>query len=62
MNSGNGFYKGLYQFDDATWASVGGTQFAPTADQASKDEQTKCAHRAVQLPRHRSRGRPTAGC
>ncbi|WP_306323639.1 MULTISPECIES: transglycosylase family protein [unclassified Streptomyces] len=37
-NTGNGFYGGL-QFSSSTWSAYGGTQYASTADQASKAQQ-----------------------
>jgi hypothetical protein len=41
-NTGNG-YKGGLQFDDRTWRNYGGTEYAPTADRASRDEQIAVA-------------------
>jgi uncharacterized protein YabE (DUF348 family) len=38
INTGNGYYGGL-QFDNSTWASGGGTAYAPRADLASKEQQ-----------------------
>ncbi|MGW4753497.1 transglycosylase family protein [Streptomyces chartreusis] len=38
INTGNGYYGGL-QFSASTWAAYGGTQYAATADQASKAQQ-----------------------
>ncbi|MFD9903835.1 transglycosylase family protein [Streptomyces sp. NPDC059063] len=38
INTGNGYYGGL-QFSASTWAAYGGTQYAPTADKASKAQQ-----------------------
>jgi hypothetical protein len=38
INTGNGYHGGL-QFSQSTWASYGGTQYAPTANQASKAAQ-----------------------
>ncbi|HWN32479.1 MAG TPA: transglycosylase family protein [Pseudonocardia sp.] len=46
-NTGNG-YKGGLQFDDRTWRNYGGTQYAPTADQASRDEQIAVAKKVQQ--------------
>ncbi|WP_425832857.1 transglycosylase family protein [Streptomyces fractus] len=37
-NTGNGFYGGL-QFSSSTWSAYGGSQYASTADQASKAQQ-----------------------
>ncbi|MBC3193013.1 transglycosylase family protein [Pseudonocardia sp. C8] len=41
-DTGNGFKGGL-QFTPSTWEEFGGTQFAPSADQASKSEQIAIA-------------------
>ncbi|MFH8990964.1 transglycosylase family protein [Streptomyces sp. NPDC017940] len=38
INTGNGYYGGL-QFSASTWAAYGGTQYASTADKASKSQQ-----------------------
>ena len=38
INTGNGYYGGL-QFSQQTWEGYGGTQYAATADQASKSQQ-----------------------
>ncbi|MCZ4607682.1 transglycosylase family protein [Streptomyces sp. Lzd4kr] len=38
INTGNGYYGGL-QFSASTWAAYGGTQYASTADQATKAQQ-----------------------
>ena len=44
INTGNGYYGGL-QFDYGTWLSVGGGDFAPRADLASRAEQITVANR-----------------
>ena len=44
INTGNGYYGGL-QFNSATWLSVGGDDFAPRADLASRAEQITVANR-----------------
>lgn len=44
INTGNGYYGGL-QFNYATWLSVGGADFAPRADLASREEQITVANR-----------------
>jgi murein DD-endopeptidase MepM/ murein hydrolase activator NlpD len=51
INTGNGFYGGL-QFTQSTWAGFGGTQYAPRADLATKDQQIAIAEKvlAVQGP------------
>ncbi|MCZ4125954.1 transglycosylase family protein [Streptomyces sp. H39-S7] len=42
INNGNGYYGGL-QFAAGTWRSNGGTQYAPTADKASREQQIAIA-------------------
>jgi resuscitation-promoting factor RpfB len=44
INTGNGYYGGL-QFANASWRAVGGTDFAPRADLASRAEQITVANR-----------------
>ncbi len=44
INTGNGYYGGL-QFDDGTWRDYGGTDFAPRADRATREEQIEVATR-----------------
>jgi hypothetical protein len=44
INTGNGYYGGL-QFDSATWSDFGGTQYAPRADQATKEQQIEIAEK-----------------
>ncbi|OMC55369.1 hypothetical protein A5747_13330 [Mycobacterium sp. IS-836] len=46
INTGNGFYGGL-QFKQSTWEQFGGTQFAPRADLASKDQQIAIAEKVL---------------
>ncbi|WP_083976985.1 transglycosylase family protein [Kitasatospora azatica] len=46
INSGNGFYGGL-QFTSSTWAAYGGTQYAASADQATKDQQIAIAEKVL---------------
>lgn len=43
INTGNGYYGGL-QFNQATWVSAGGLQYAPRADLATKAEQIAVAN------------------
>ncbi|OLL75617.1 Cell wall-binding protein [Pseudonocardia sp. Ae168_Ps1] len=43
-DTGNGYQGGL-QFDKQTWQSYGGDQYAPTADQASREEQISVAEK-----------------
>jgi len=43
-NTGNGYYGGL-QFDLQTWTGAGGGQFAPRADQASREQQIAIANK-----------------
>ncbi|GEC10256.1 hypothetical protein SSP24_79110 [Streptomyces spinoverrucosus] len=45
-HTGNGFRGGL-QFTDSTWREFGGTAFAPTADQASREQQIVIAERVL---------------
>ncbi|MYW65616.1 transglycosylase [Streptomyces sp. SID8379] len=45
-NTGNGFSGGL-QFTQSTWAAYGGTQYAPSAHQASKGEQINVANKVL---------------
>ena len=45
-NTGNGFYGGL-QFDAQTWSGYGGDQYAPTADQATRDQQIQIAEQVL---------------
>jgi murein DD-endopeptidase MepM/ murein hydrolase activator NlpD len=47
INSGNGFYGGL-QFTESTWSSFGGTEFAPRADLATKDQQIAIAEKVLE--------------
>lgn len=51
INTGNGFYGGL-QFQQSTWVEFGGTQYAPRADLATKQQQILIAEKvlAVQGP------------
>jgi len=44
INTGNGYYGGL-QFDNGTWLSNGGGEYAPRADLATKDQQIAVAER-----------------
>lgn len=44
INTGNGFFGGL-QFDQTTWARHGGTEYAPRADLATREEQIAVATR-----------------
>ncbi|MER6343395.1 transglycosylase family protein [Streptomyces sp. NPDC001595] len=46
INTGNGYYGGL-QFSASTWAAYGGTQYAATADQASKEQQITVAEKVL---------------
>ncbi|WP_030543508.1 transglycosylase family protein [Streptomyces albus] len=46
INTGNGFYGGL-QFTQSTWAAFGGTEFAPRADLATKDQQIAIAEKVL---------------
>ena len=44
INTGNGFHGGL-QFHPQTWAGHGGTAYAPTADQATREQQIAIAEK-----------------
>ena len=45
-NTGNGYYGGL-QFSQQTWSGHGGDQYAPTADQATKEQQIEIGERVL---------------
>jgi murein DD-endopeptidase MepM/ murein hydrolase activator NlpD len=45
--SDGGTYSGGLQFDSSTWAAYGGTAYAPTAGQATKEEQIKVAEKLL---------------
>jgi nucleoid-associated protein YgaU len=47
INTGNGYYGGL-QFSASTWRAYGGTAYAPTADQASREAQIAVAAKVQQ--------------
>jgi Transglycosylase-like domain/Protein of unknown function (DUF4038)/Putative collagen-binding domain of a collagenase len=44
IDTGNGYYGGL-QFDAATWRAYGGTEFAPSAHRATREQQITVATR-----------------
>lgn len=46
INTGNGYYGGL-QFSADTWNGYGGQEYAPTADQATKEQQIDIAERVL---------------
>ncbi|MFI8948370.1 transglycosylase family protein [Streptomyces sp. NPDC053750] len=46
INTGNGYYGGL-QFASSTWAAFGGTQYAATADRATKAQQIQIAEKVL---------------
>ncbi|MEV6180733.1 transglycosylase family protein [Streptomyces sp. NPDC052016] len=46
INTGNGYYGGL-QFSASTWAAYGGTQYASTADKATKSQQIEIAEKVL---------------
>jgi hypothetical protein len=46
INTGNGYQGGL-QFSPSTWSGHGGGQFAPTANQASREQQIAVAERVL---------------
>jgi murein DD-endopeptidase MepM/ murein hydrolase activator NlpD len=45
-NSGNGFFGGL-QFEPGTWRAYGGGAFAPSANEASREQQITIAQRVL---------------
>ncbi|MBO0854811.1 MAG: DUF3235 domain-containing protein [Nocardia sp.] len=46
INTGNGFQGGL-QFDQSTWARHGGTQYASTANHATREQQIAVAEKVL---------------
>ncbi|MBF4552520.1 transglycosylase family protein [Corynebacterium suicordis] len=46
INTGNGYQGGL-QFSQQTWSGFGGDQYAPTADQATKEQQIEIAENVL---------------
>ncbi|MDT0306575.1 transglycosylase family protein [Streptomyces sp. DSM 44917] len=46
INTANGYFGGL-QFAQSTWESFGGTEFAPRADLATRDQQIAVAERVL---------------
>ncbi|MFI5780253.1 resuscitation-promoting factor Rpf1 domain-containing protein [Nocardia sp. NPDC051570] len=46
INTGNGFQGGV-QFSPSTWAAHGGTEYAPAANQASREQQITVAERVL---------------
>lgn len=46
INTGNGYYGGV-QFDANTWQAYGGGEFAPTADQATREQQIYVAEKVL---------------
>jgi hypothetical protein len=46
INTGNGYHGGL-QFSQGTWAAHGGGEFAPTANQATREQQIAVAERVL---------------
>ncbi|MBW5480509.1 transglycosylase family protein [Streptomyces bambusae] len=46
INSGNGYYGGL-QFSQSTWRAFGGTEYAPRADRATKEQQIAVAEKVL---------------
>ncbi|MFC7892189.1 transglycosylase family protein [Streptomyces sp. NPDC057381] len=47
INTGNGYYGGL-QFTQSTWEEFGGTEYAPRADLATKDQQIAVAEKVLE--------------
>ncbi|UYP19692.1 transglycosylase family protein [Rhodococcus sp. Z13] len=46
INTGNGYHGGL-QFSPSTWNAYGGSQYAPTANQATREQQIAVAERVL---------------
>ncbi|MEU1913950.1 transglycosylase family protein [Streptomyces massasporeus] len=46
INTGNGYYGGL-QFSASTWSGYGGTKYAATADQATKEQQIEIGEKVL---------------
>ncbi|MDA3648269.1 transglycosylase family protein [Saccharopolyspora indica] len=46
INTGNGYYGGL-QFSQSTWAAFGGTQYASSAHQATREQQIAVAEKVL---------------
>ena len=46
INTGNGYYGGL-QFSQSTWTSHGGGQYAPSAHQATREQQIHIAEKVL---------------
>lgn len=46
INTGNG-YQGGVQFSPSTWAAYGGTQYAPTANLATREQQIAIAEKTL---------------
>ncbi|QRP17907.1 transglycosylase family protein [Corynebacterium striatum] len=46
VNTGNGYYGG-FQFSAQTWSGFGGQQYAPTADQVTKEQQIAVAEQVL---------------
>ncbi|HLS76225.1 MAG TPA: resuscitation-promoting factor Rpf1 domain-containing protein [Nocardia sp.] len=46
INTGNGYHGGL-QFSPSTWTAHGGGEFAPTANQATREEQIVVAEKVL---------------
>lgn len=43
INTGNGYYGGI-QFAESSWQAAGGTQYAPRADLASREDQIRVGY------------------
>ncbi len=48
INTGNGYYGGV-QFSQSTWEGFGGTQYAPRADLASREQQIATAEKTLDV-------------
>src|ERR1700727_265936 len=57
INTGNGYHGGL-QFSQGTWAAHGGSEFAASANQASREQQIAVAERVLATQGGRAAQRP----
>lgn len=48
INTGNGYYGGV-QFAPSSWAAAGGTQYAPRADLATREQQIATAEKLLEM-------------
>lgn len=48
INTGNGYYGGV-QFSPSSWEAAGGTQYAPRADLATREQQIATAEKLLEM-------------